>query len=139
LFEYFEKRKIYLIYIPLIIYWIFLFIVTSLPAPSVPSFEVGDKVKHFAAFFGLSVLLSLTLLYQNKNLLVKRYYLGATFIIASIYGFLDEFHQSFIPGRSSEFLDWVADSLGALVGILFIFYMVKKFNYIPAINSNVDI
>ena len=75
MFEYLEKRKVYLVYVPLIIYWIILFTATSLPAANLPSVAISDKIKHFGAFLGLSVLLSLTLLYQNKNLLFKNYHL----------------------------------------------------------------
>jgi len=131
LFEYLEKRKVYLVYVPLILYWIMLFTATSLPAANLPSVAVGDKIKHFGAFFGLSVLLNLTLLYQSKVLLFKKYFLVAALIISSFYGLLDEIHQSFVPGRNSEFLDWVADSLGAAAGVFIVYYLLKKFKYIP--------
>ena len=36
--------------------------------------------------------------------------------LASLYGATDEFHQSFVPGRDSDVLDWVADTLGAALG-----------------------
>jgi len=138
LFEYLEKRKVYLVYIPLIIYWIFLFTATSLPAAHVPSFDVSDKIKHFCAFFGLSVLLSLTLLYQDKVSLFKKYFLVAALFISSLYGLLDEIHQSFVPGRNSEFLDWVADSLGAAAGVLLVYYLLKKFKYFPKPVSSIS-
>ena len=131
MFEYLEKRKVYLVYVPLVLYWIMLFTATSLPAAHVPSFAISDKIKHFSAFFGLSVLLSLTLLYQNKVLLFKKYFIAAAVIISSFYGLVDEIHQSFVPGRNSEFLDWVADSLGAAAGVLFVYYLLKKFEYFP--------
>ena len=131
MFDYLEKRKVYLIYVPLVLYWILLFTATSLPAAHVPSFAVTDKIKHFSAFFGLSILLSLTILYQHKVLLFKKYFLSIAVIISSFYGLLDEIHQSFVPGRSSEFLDWVADSLGAAAGVLLVYYLLKKFKYFP--------
>lgn len=131
MFEYLEKRKVYLVYVPLIVYWIMLFIATTVPVSNLPSVAVSDKLKHFGAFLGLSVLLSLTLIYQNKILLFKKYFMIAAFIISSIYGLLDEIHQSFVPGRNSEFLDWFADSVGAAVGVIIISYLTKKFNYLP--------
>jgi len=131
LFDYLEKRKVYFVYIPLIVYWIFLLIATSLPTTDLPSIAISDKFKHFGAFFGLSILLALTLHYQNKFLLLKKYFLAAALIITSLYGILDEIHQSFIPGRYNEFLDWVADSLGAIAGILLVFYVMKKLDYLP--------
>ncbi len=131
MFDYLEKRKVYFVYIPLIVYWIVLLIATSLPTSDLPSVAISDKFKHFGAFFGLSILLALTLHYQNKFLLFKKYFLAAALIITSFYGLLDEIHQSFIPGRYNEFLDWVADSLGAIAGILLVFYVMKKLDYLP--------
>ena len=138
MFEYLEKRKVALVYIPLIIYWILLIIGTTLSAPDVPSFGVSDKFKHFGAYFGLAVLLSFSLHYQNKNLSLKKYFLTATLLIAAFYGCLDEFHQSFIPGRSAEFLDWVADSVGAAAGITFVYYLMKILKYSPGNLSKID-
>jgi VanZ family protein len=138
LFEYLEKRKVLLIYVPLIIYWIVLLIGTTLPATHVPSFGVSDKFKHFGAYFGLAVLLCFTLHYQNKYLLLKNYFLLGTWIITSFYGMLDEIHQSFIPGRSAEFLDWFADALGAAAGCIFVYYLMKLLKYYPGALSKVD-
>lgn len=129
MFEYLEKRKVYFVYIPLILYWILLFTATSLPSANLPSVAISDKIKHFSAFFGLSVLLSLTLLYQNKVKILKKHFLSAALIIISFYGLLDEIHQSFIPSRNSEFLDWVADSLGAIAGVLLIYFLLRKYKY----------
>ena len=136
MFEYLEKRKVYLVYVPLIVYWIVLFIATTIPTSSLPSVAVSDKIKHFGAFFGLSVLLSLTLMYQSKVLFFKKYFVVSAIVISSIYGMLDEIHQSFIPGRYSEFLDWVADSVGAAAGAYIVFYLLKKFNYFPKPANN---
>ena len=36
----------------------------------------------------------------------------------SAYGALDELHQSFVPGRSMRWQDWVIDTVGAVVGIV---------------------
>ena len=138
MFEYLEKRKLTLVYIPLILYWALLLMGTTLPAPDVPSFGVGDKFTHFGAFFGLAVLLSFTLHYQNKYILLKKYFLIAAFIIATFYGFLDELHQSFIPGRSNELLDWLADLVGAGLGIIFVFYLMKLLKYYPQTLTKVD-
>lgn len=38
-------------------------------------------------------------------------------LVTSTYGGLDEWHQSFVPGRSSEVLDWIADTSGAVLGV----------------------
>ncbi len=47
-----------------------------------------------------------------------------TILGVSILGAVDEWHQAFIPGRSMSFLDWIADSTGALVGALATRYLL---------------
>lgn len=36
--------------------------------------------------------------------------------VASGYGITDEFHQSFVPGRTVDVLDWATDTCGAALG-----------------------
>lgn len=38
--------------------------------------------------------------------------------IATLYGVSDEWHQSFVPGRSPEVLDVVADMTGATIAVV---------------------
>ena len=42
----------------------------------------------------------------------------AAWLIGTAYAVTDEFHQSFVPGRSCEFRDIVIDSCGVLTGVL---------------------
>ena len=69
-----------------------------------------DKVAHFGAYSLLGLLLAHAVRAT-----------GLPFALAValgwLYGASDEFHQSFVPGRSVELLDWVADALGVLAGI----------------------
>lgn len=38
-------------------------------------------------------------------------------IIAAAYAGLDEYHQSFVPGRTAELKDVFIDSLGIIAGV----------------------
>lgn len=122
-----NKRVFVFIYLPLIIHWITIFILTSLPSDRLPSLEVGDKLNHFLAFFVLGFFLNLTLKYQTKFQSLKRNVLLITIIIAAGYGLLDELHQLLVPGRSAEVLDWVADFIGALTGSLLAEFIYKRY------------
>ena len=69
-----------------------------------------DKVAHFSVYGLLGTLLVRTQWGGRWAPLVA---LG----MASLYGVSDEIHQSYVPGRSIEFADWVADTAGAAVAI----------------------
>jgi len=122
-----EKNKKSVVYTSLIIYWIILLSATSIPADSVPTTGVSDKIEHFLAYFILSILLASTLFFQNKFTILKKYYLLSTLIIASVYGAIDELHQLLVPGRSCELLDWLSDIGGVMLGIIFVRTIIKKF------------
>jgi VanZ family protein len=116
-----DKHSKKFIYAALIFYWIILFAATSLPTDSLPDIGGGDKIKHFAAYMVLTILLTLTLMVQERSRFLKKYvYIIAT-AIAVVYGIFDELHQALIPGRSCEFMDWVADFGGAVTGALIIY------------------
>jgi VanZ family protein len=127
LFSYLQSNKKYLIHFPLLIYWIILFVLTSLPTGlAIETRDVSDKLLHFGAYGLLSVLLYLNIYFQNKYYLLKKYPAILTIIVASSYGLIDEIHQMFVPGRSTEFLDWLADFSGSLLAVIIIGYLIKK-------------
>jgi len=129
LFEYLEKRKVLLVYVPLIIYWLILFIATTLPAERLPSVGFSDKINHFLAYFVLAVLVNLMLIYQRKSRFLFETAQIATIIICLFYGALDELHQLLVPGRSAETWDWVADALGTLTGVLIVYLLINRLRY----------
>ena len=46
-------------------------------------------------------------------------------LVGILYASLDEFHQSFIPGRTAAVTDVLIDTAGVITGILFIFLILK--------------
>ena len=42
---------------------------------------------------------------------------AAAIIIATLYGVSDEFHQTFVPGRTADRYDVLADCIGATLGV----------------------
>ena len=127
----FEERNRKIIFNSLKIYWVLLFIATSYPSSSLPSFGVGDKVEHMTAFFILGVLLNLTLIFQSKYPKIKGKHSLYTILLGSGYGIFDELHQLFIPGRSCDFFDFVSDFSGLVLAIVFIILLLKVNKFIP--------
>jgi len=68
-----------------------------------------DKLYHAGNFGVLAALLYLA---------TGRAWLAV--LLASLYGVSDEVHQAFVPGRSADAADWLADTAGALVAVLFL-------------------
>ena len=67
---------------------------------------------HFAAYAALALTLALWPKADSWN---KHPVRTALIIITltSIYGAVDELHQSYVPGRDASVFDWIADTLGA--------------------------
>lgn len=68
-----------------------------------------DKMVHFAVYGLLATLVC-------RNGAGWRAAAGAWLIVAA-FGATDEWHQSFVPGRSVELADWLADTLGAALAV----------------------
>lgn len=73
-----------------------------------PKITNFDKLAHFSVF-GLMATLVL------RQVGIRRWWLAL--LLVSAFGASDEIHQSFTPGRSADFRDWVADTLGAATAI----------------------
>lgn len=110
-----------LIYILPILVALAIFIASSFAGAEVPNMPLmfGDKIVHFSVYFvlGLSILFSLVVdrsQWKDSKIIIMTILLGA------LYGASDEFHQAFVPGRSVELLDWLADLFGVAFSTLFI-------------------
>lgn len=81
----------------------------SLPPPL-------DKVAHASVFGALAFFLELALRGTRHDLPMHRRHLWI-FLAVALYGASDEWHQSFVPGRDCSAGDWLADAIGAAVGL----------------------
>jgi VanZ family protein len=85
----------------------------SRPIPVALPFEHVDKVVHAGIYALLAALTARALRGAGAG---RARALGLAVLLASAYGASDEWHQSFVPGRDSDPLDWGADTAGALLG-----------------------
>jgi VanZ family protein len=98
-----------------------IFYLSSRPVPeSIARLHVADYVLHSIEYAGLSILLFRAL---NKGLFTPLFPSARPYavIISTLYGISDELHQWFVPSRSCELSDAIADFTGSLLGVLFIF------------------
>lgn len=123
-----EKHKVWFIYVPLVLYWIVLLTLTTLPSQRLPSVNVSDKIEHLLAFTVLAIMLCFTYSFQRKYEMLRQKPFLFTFLTVVFYGALDELHQA-IPalGRSCDIFDLMADTTGAVIGIGIV-YLIKTFS-----------
>ncbi len=106
-----------------LLYWLpaaalalLIFILSSTPSTQFPDVDLPnlDKLIHMGVYGLLAACVAFAL--QGAHGLSKRFTLVATATcIAALYGVSDEWHQSFVPSRSPELLDLVADFVGAAI------------------------
>lgn len=81
-----------------------------------------DKFAHVVLYMVLGLLLNRTLSCTDNSFL-KRYPTLFAIFIGTVYGVTDEFHQMFVPYRTSSPIDLFADFLGLLfIQLLIVFY-----------------
>jgi VanZ family protein len=88
-----------------------------LPGSSImPEWLNFDWLHHGVAYGGLAVL-TLRALAGGRWSRVGAATIGIAWLIAVGYGFTDEWHQSFVPGRTADPRDLVSDGIGAALGL----------------------
>jgi len=86
---------------------------TPPPLPGGLPFSAG----HFLAYGLLAVLLVRALARGRWSGLGRPVY-GWAWLVSAVYGATDEWHQSFVPGRTSSVEDWLSDAAGAAAGLV---------------------
>jgi VanZ family protein len=91
-----------------------------------------DKLEHFTAFGGLTVILCVA--GASFWPVTWRLYAGIVGLVA-LYGVIDELTQFFVPGRQPDPRDWLANVTGSLAGVA-IFAVVRSLRTKTAEKSN---
>jgi len=96
-----------------------IFTVSSMPSQDLPSVGVphADKVAHIIEYLILGFLLIRAISGSFGNIGLAKIIISVI-IITSLYAILDEWHQSYVPGRQCDIFDFFADLVGANIGIL---------------------
>ena len=87
-----------------------------------------DKIVHILLFFILVYTLLLYFKKSNEKYLKNKRVQIISIIICIVYGiFLEFFQKLFVPSRSFDIADILADAIGAVFGLLFFyFYAIKN-------------
>lgn len=94
----------------LVIYWMIMFAGTHAPSIAPRGTSVSDDVLHCVGYAGLAFLLGICLAPHTWKGIV------GIWLLCAAYGAIDELTQPFV-GRTRELSDWIADCLGAALGL----------------------
>jgi len=97
-------------------YGLLIFIQSSFPSPDFgPELPGMDKLLHLTAYAIMAALACRAFATLPRMRRTGILFL-AGFLFALLFGLSDEWHQSFVPGRTADCWDLVADGLGGLLG-----------------------
>ncbi len=109
---------------PVALYALAIFIESSISqVPALPS-GFTDKDGHGLLYAGLAVLVlraASGATWDGVSLRAA----AAAVAFAAVYGITDEFHQWFVPGRTADVNDWVADCTGAATGVAVVWLIAR--------------
>jgi VanZ family protein len=109
-------------WVPVVLYTGMIFYLSSQshPEEQLPSFlleEVSDKVLH-GVEYGILALLCYRAFRWAAGPTVAQQAVVLAIVTASVYGITDEAHQLIVPFRESSWQDWLADTVGAVIGAI---------------------
>jgi VanZ family protein len=87
----------------------------SLPGFGNSTFDLLLKKGGHAVGYGVLALLAARALARGRSLRVRQ--VAWALLIAAVYAATDEYHQSFVPGRTPSGIDWGIDLAGSIVAI----------------------
>lgn len=109
-------------WLPVVLYAgvIFFLSAQSHPEDQLPSFlfkEVSDKALHAVEYGVLAVLCYRAFRWAAWPAAAQQAVMLAI-VTASVYGLMDEMHQALVPLRDASWQDWLADTVGAVIGAI---------------------
>lgn len=105
-------------WLPVALYLVLIFVLSSIPGFKMPGYILfKDKIVHAVEYAGLGWLVHRAVLGTWPAAGAYARMVGSLAAIA-LFGVADEIYQAGTPGRDSSIFDWMADLLGASLGLL---------------------
>jgi VanZ family protein len=123
-----KNREFILYVLPAILWALAIFIASSIPSEDFPNLRIFsyDKLLHFGVFLVLAFLTYRALIHQKHFPSLSRSPLLYTVLMVAAYGAFDEIHQTIVPGRHPDLLDFLADATGACLAVLVVYFWVHR-------------
>ena len=109
-------------------------LLTGLPGSCFPKVKPAlglDKVVHLIMYLGFAfiTLWGYREQYVEKGQAYRRKALWIVLVISVVFGALTEVMQeTLIPTRTGSVYDWIADTLGSILGVVFYYFFYRNRN-----------
>ena len=98
------------------------------------------KVMHASVYFVLAfmIMFAVSFIFKHQKYLVP---MTISLVLIILFASFDEFHQTFVDGRTGQIKDVIIDTMGGIVGLLFYgtYYYVYKRGYKKALNIKKEV
>ncbi len=88
--------------------------------------SVLRTLAHGGFYFILALLVCLALVKSRVRDIGS---MVVTFLICAVYAASDEIHQAYVPGRASDWVDFLVDMAGVIIGIV-LFHVISALRYL---------
>jgi len=115
---------------PAIGWALLIFALSSIPSSALPKIALltYDKLIHVIIFFIFGILVYFAFGLKGNSVSFRWSQSFMVLLIVIAYGVLDEFHQSFVPGRTPDFYDAMADTAGGCLSAVSVFLYTRMKN-----------
>lgn len=105
-------------WVPALFMMLIIFLISSLPASRIPYFgEYDVLIKKLAHAIGYAML-GLAYFFALPQRISVIYRAILAFLMAILFALSDEFHQSFVEGRTSSLNDVIIDGCGTVLALI---------------------
>jgi len=117
---------------PAILWAAIILLSMSLPAQYIPKVKIFgyDKIAHIGVFFVFGILIYRSIInwkHKPGSILISLMFM---LFFVMVFGCVSELYQHFIPGRTPDIFDFIADSIGGLMAfpvlLIYNFYKSKS-------------
>jgi len=111
-----EKKNFLMFELPPLVWMLAILGFSSIHGKYIPSSNLLHQGAHFVEYSVFGVLLARGFSHFKKRLSVLKFSTLSVFLIV-LFAFFDEWRQSFVPGRSCNFITVFFDTAYAIVGV----------------------
>ncbi len=118
-------------WLPVTLWMAGMFYLSHQSAPLAPAAaEVNPVLAHVVVYAVLAILLYFAIA-PSAHAAPKWVPASIAFALAVLYGFSDEVHQAFVPGRIASETDVLADGVGAALGVAVLLIVSQRLSLGP--------